>query len=377
MTRSTVVWIALFILAAPASAQTQSGGNTAFLYEHYSFESGLAYKAVSELTLPLTLSMYLSNRASLTLSGGLTRVSLTGDPAEGLEDQEISGIIDTEARLVVDLVPDRINFLATAVLPTGMEALEVDEEAIISALSSQVIGYSTAQLGGGGRVGAGLVGAFPVGEMALGLAGTYTHSLAYNPVLGQPTEWKPGGEIRIRAGLEGTVAPQSYLRVATIFASRQADQLGGTSRGGVGNQFHIYAALNQGLESSSLTLYLFDSYRSAPQIEATSLGAVQVPKGNLLALGAKLEIPVARETRLIPKAEFRRLSDAARDAIGNGSLESAGSTFRVGADLKHPLNERLALVLEANGLFGSVGAGDGTTVGVTGFRGGLHLEYRR
>jgi hypothetical protein len=304
-------------------------------------------------------------------------VSLTGDPSEGVEDQEVSGIVDTEARLVVDLVPDRLSFLATGVAPTGMEALELGEEAIVSALSSQVIGFSTTRLGSGGSAGAGLVGAIPVGQMALGLAGNYTQSFGYSPVVGQDAEWKPGGEIRIRAGVEGTVAPQSYLRVAAIFASRQADELDGTAGEKVGSVFHFYASLNQGLESSSLTLYFFDSYRSAPQIEATSIGAVQMPKGNLLALGAKLEIPVARETRLIPRAELRRLTEAPRDETGDGSMESAGSTFRVGADLKHPLNQNLALVLEVNGLFGSVGAGNGNTVGVSGFRGGLHLEYRR
>ncbi|NNM05301.1 MAG: hypothetical protein HKO65_09375 [Gemmatimonadetes bacterium] len=377
MMRSTVVSIALFSLVMPASAQTQVGGNGAFLYEKYSFDSGLAYTDVSELTIPLTFSTYLGNKALFTLSTGATRVSLTGNPSAGLQDQEVSGIIDTEARLVLDLVPDRVSFLATAVAPTGIEALQIDEEAVLTALSSQVIGFSTTRLGGGGRAGAGFIGAFPVGDMALGVAGSYTHSLAYSPLVGQTSEWKPGGEIRIRAGLEGTVAPQSYLRVAAIFAARQADELDGDRLGEVGSQVHIYGSLNQGLQSSTLTLYMYDSYRSAPQIEATSIGAVRLPKGNLLALGAKLEIPIARQTRLIPKAEFRRLTEAPRDETGDGSLEAAGSTFRVGVDLKHPLHQTLALVFEANGLFGNVGAGNGNTVGVSGFRGGLHLEYRR
>jgi hypothetical protein len=377
MMRSTVVSIALFMVCAPAAGQSQSGANTAVLYEQYGFDSGLGYTDVSELTVPLTFSTYLSNWALFTLSGGFTRVSLTGDPSEGVEDQEISGVIDTEARLVVDLVPERLSFLATAVAPTGMESLELGEEAIVSALSSQVIGFSTTRLGSGGRAGGGLVGAFPVGRMALGLAGSYTQSFGYSPVVGQSAEWKPGGEVRIRAGIEGTVAPQSYLRVAAIFASRQADELDGVAGEKVGSMVHFYASLNQGLESSSLTLYFFDSYRSAPQIEATSIGAVQMPKGNLLALGAKLEIPVARETRLIPRAELRRLTEAPRDETGDGTMESAGSTFRVGADLRQPLNQNLALVVELNGLFGSVGAGYGNTVGVSGFRGGLHLEYRR
>jgi hypothetical protein len=37
----------------------------------------------------------------------------------------------------------------------------------------------------------------------------------------------------------------------------------------------------------------------------------------------------------------------------------------------------IALVLEANGLFGNVGKGDGATTDVSGFRVGLHLQIRR
>jgi hypothetical protein len=69
--------------------------------------------------------------------------------------------------------------------------------------------------------------------------------------------------------------------------------------------------------------------------------------------------------------------EAPRDGTGEGGLESAGSTFRVGADLRYPLTGNLALVAEGNGLFGNVGDGEGSTVGVNGFRAGLHLEVRR
>ena len=373
----TLFFIALLALPAPALSQMREGGNLAVLYESYSFDDGLGYSDISELTLPLTVSADLGGRAWLTLSSGFTSIRLTGDPAFGREDQEMSGLVDTEARAVVELIPGRLNFLATATAPTGMEAMEIGEEVILSALSSQVMGLSTTNLGGGGRAGGGFVGAIPVGRMALGLAGTYTHSMAYNPVVGQDTEWKPGGEIRLRAGLEGTVSTGRYLRLTAIFASRQSDQLDGQDRGEVGQQFHIYGALNQSLGTSSLTLYAFDSYRSAPQIEATSVGALWVPKGNLAALGAKMEIPVGRQSRLVPKAEFRTYSEAPRAEGGSGSMESAGTTFRLGADFKQPLRPGLALVVEANGLFGNVGAGEGSTVGVRGFRGGIHLEYRR
>jgi hypothetical protein len=222
-----------------------------------------------------------------------------------------------------------------------------------------------------------MVGAIPVGDMALGLAATYTHSLAYTPVVGQTAEWKPGGEVRVRAGIEGNPGPDTYLRVAGIFATRQKDQIDGSSSGGLGNQIHGYAALNQRIQSSTFTVYFTDSYRSAPQIEATPVGAVRVPKGNLMALGAKVEIPVSREIRVIPQAEYRRLAEAPRDQTGSGALESAGSTVRIGADLKVPLSPGFALVLEGNGLFGHVASMDGGELGVSGFRGGVHLELRR
>ena len=229
MMRPAMVLVGLVLLVTPAAAQLQTGGNSAFVYEQYSFDSGLAYLR----------DVCGSRPAALPLPGPGRRCRRTGplagagDPDVGLDDKEIAGIIDTEARLVVDLIPDRLSLLATGVLPTGIEALEVQEEAILAALSSPVIGFSTTRLGGGGRVGGGLVGALPVGQMALGLAGTYTHSVGYSPVLGHDMEWQPGAEIRLRAGLEGTVGPQSYLGCPTIFASRQADKLDGEEQGEV------------------------------------------------------------------------------------------------------------------------------------------------
>jgi hypothetical protein len=377
MKRLTVVLIGLLVSVQGLPAQSGTEVNSAVLFEKYSFDSGLSYSEVSELTVPLTFTAPLGGAARFTISGGFTRVSVTGSSSGGQGDQEISGLFDTEARLVVSVVPDRLNLLLTAVAPTGMEALEIEEEAILTALSSQVIGFSTTSLGSGGGAGAGFVGALPVGDMALGLAGSYTHALAYSPVVGQTGEWKPGGQLRLRAGLEGSVGPRSYLRLAAIFGSRQNDQIDGEEMGGLGNQIHAYVSLNQGIESGALTLYAINSYRSAPQIESTAVGAVRLPKGNLLALGARFEFPVARDARLVPRVELRRLTEAERTGTGDGSLESAGSTLRIGADLRIPLSPAFALVAEGNGLFGNVGDGEGSTVNVNGFRAGLHLEVRR
>ena len=372
-----LVFAALAFLTPGMPGQERIAANGAVLFERYSFDSGLPYSDVSETTVPFTVTAPLGGRTLVTVSGGFTSIRLTGNEGSGFVDQEISGLVDTEARLTVELLPDRLNLLLTAAAPTGTEAFELEEGAVLSALSNEVIGFSTMNLGMGGRAGAGVVGAWPLGNMALGLAGSYTHSVAYSPVVGRPVEWKPGDEVRIRAGIEGTVAPETYLRIAGIFATRQEDEIDGEASGGLGNQLHAYVAVNHRIQASALTLYLANSYRSAPQVESTPVGAVRVPKGNILALGGKVEIPVTRVGRLIPTVEYRRLAEAPRDETGGGSLESAGSTLRLGSSFRLPIGSGTALVFEGSGLFGNVADPDGGDVGVSGFRGGLHLEVRR
>ncbi|MGD2122417.1 MAG: hypothetical protein PVJ76_11765 [Gemmatimonadota bacterium] len=377
MMRSAVATVVFLLVGSGLHGQAPIDLHTGLLFEKYDFDDGLAFSGVSQLSVPVTFSTGLGNRGELTLSSGLTKIDLTASETGGEADRSLSGIVDTEARVVLHLVPDRFSLLLTAVAPTGIEALEVEEGPILTALSSQVVGFSTTSLGTGGAGGAGFAAAFPAGEMAFGVSASYTQALAYAPVLGQDSEWKPGGELRIRAGLEGPVGTRSYLRVASVFAKRQKDQVDGIDQGSVGNRIHAYVALNTGVGSGTLTLYAFDSYRSAPQLEATPVGQAILPKGNLLALGGKAAIPIGRETRLMPRLEVRRLTEAPRDGAGDGSMDSAGSTIRLGADLRQPLSPRFALVLEANGLFGDVGDTEGGLVSVNGFRGGIHLEFRQ
>ena len=138
-------------------------------------------------------------------------MSLTADPSAGFGDQEVSGVIDTEARMVLDLVPDRFSLLPAAVAPTGIEALEVEGGAILTALSSQVIGFSTTRLGGGAG-GAGFRGCPSRRGDGSGSRASYTHSLAYTPVLGpargMETRRRIQGQGRTRGDRGATELPE-------------------------------------------------------------------------------------------------------------------------------------------------------------------------
>ncbi|NNF39255.1 MAG: hypothetical protein HKN71_11360 [Gemmatimonadetes bacterium] len=367
---------AALLLATVLHGQSPTGWRSAVLMERYDFDAGLTYEAVTQATLPLTATADLGDRTRLVVSGGFTWARLTPGDAE-IPEAEIRGPVDTEARLLVTLIPERLTLLVSGVVPTGTEALEVDELDVAGALVNRAIGYAVPNLGSGGQAGVGFVGAVPWDDMALGLGATYVHAVAYAPVPGQNEHWKPGGQWRFRGGVEGPVGPRTYLRATTELGLRGEDSFDDDAVGTAGRTVHGYVSVNHGTDSGSLTVYVMDSYRSAPQVEATSLGPVRMPRGNLFAVGGRMEFRLGGALHLVPRVEYRNLREALADAETTGSLDPAGSTLRLGSDLRVAIGSGLGLVFEANGLFGNVGDGVGSTVGVRGLRAGVHLAVLR
>jgi hypothetical protein len=348
------------------------------LYESYSFDGAFAVggapavSAISQMSVPLTVAVPLGAWANLTASGGLVRVETS--PVSGSDPIEsVSGPTDTEVRLEVQLVPDRLLFIATGAAPTGQGSLEAQQTAVLTVLVRDVLGFSTRSLGSGGYYGGGLAGAVQAGRMALGLAGTYTQFGSYEPVVGTNRQLAPAGEVRLRAGLEGPVGNGGYLRVAGIFGRRGQDRINGEAVVGSSNRFATYLSYDGRLGSGSLLAYAYDLYRAGAQFE----GATLLPKANLVAAGLQATLPVGRNTRLSPRVELRRSDQAVG---GAAQLDKLGTSFRFGADLRQRLADGVTFVIEANGLVGDVvgeldAAGD--AIGISGYRFGAHLEISR
>lgn len=369
-------------LVAPVAlgAQARIRANTAAFFESYKFGTGLVFSQVSELTIPLGVSVQLGALGNIALSSGYARVDLkTADPAQ-LSDQQISGLTDTEVRLSVNVLPGKLVALVTGAVPTGVKTVQLEELSILGAISSDVIGFAASNLGNGGSLGGGFAGALPVGRFAIGVGATVKQPLGYTPVLGEPDQLTPGNEIRFRAGVEGPLARRTYLRAAGILARTAKDRVaapdaGGTltesTKHGVGNRFIGYLSVNQGIGPASITLYGFDVFRGDPQIEQTAVGAAVLPRGNLIALGGRLDISVGRATSVSPRGEYR-LSTAAPDTATT-ALRRLGQSARVGLDLRHQVSRAMALVLQGDGMRGHV-IQAGARVNVEGFRAALHLE---
>jgi len=368
--RLSVTVMLASLVSAPLQAQdVQIRGATFF--ESYSFDEGLGFDRVSEISIPIGVNVALGRYGSIALSSGYASVSVvpTDDAAE---DVVISGTLDTEVRLSIDLIPGRLVALFTGTVPTGVTSLEQDQLPVLGVIASDLVGFSSATLGAGGNVGGGFVGAVPVGKMALGFGATFRRPMTYEPFDGQTTEVRPGAEVRVRGGLEGPLGRRTYLRVAGVFARRGNDVVDGIDQNGVGNRIIGYIALNQGVGATSVTAYIYDIYRGNPQIEETAAGAALLPKGNLFVGGARVDIGVGARTTLTPRAEYR-LSNAAPFDNPDGSLEKLGTTARFGLDLRHRVSPVFAFVVQGGGLVGTLNQAT-TDFGISGYRAALHLE---
>jgi hypothetical protein len=367
----------LLALAAPALAQGRLSARTAVLYESYSFGSGLVFDRVSEMTVPLGLSYSLGRLGSIALSTGYASVSLrSADPAQ-LANQSVSGLLDTETRLSLNVVPGKVVALLTGAVPTGTKTVQLDELSVLGAISSDVVGFAASNLGSGGNVGGGFAAALPVGRWAAGFGATLRQPMSYQPVVGESEQLKPGSDVRLRAGMEGPLARRTYLRTAAILARTSKDRINfsgvDSTRNGVGNRLITYLSVNQGFSAFSVTVYGFDVLRGDPQIEQTAVGAARLPRGNLLALGGRLDWPVGPATTVSPNLEWR-VSAASADSAAAGQLRRLGASLRFGADVRRRLTPSASLVLQGGGTSGYVVQG-GSRVHLSGYRAALHLEF--
>lgn len=365
---------ALALPGQPASSQVSVGVRGAAVFESYDLSPSLDSMVdnVSELSVPLVATAQIGRRARLTLATGYARVSVRN---QAQETSEITGLLDTKLRLEFQALRDRVTLFTTSSFPTATATLGSDAIPLLGVLASDVVGFAAPTLGAGGAVGGGIAVAVPVGGMALGLASSFSANGTYEPIEGQASEFRPGAELRVRAGIEGPVARRSFLRISGVFARRGNDEINGASATSIGNRFSGYLFLEQGLGSSTLVLYAFDMFRADAGLESTPVGTTLLNRGNVFVAGAQWSFPFSSGTAFAPRVELR---DSRSEVDGEGSgLKRLGRTARFGADLSQRLGGRLTGVLRADGLVGNVAHTSlGGDADIRGYRLTLQVEAR-
>jgi hypothetical protein len=357
--------------AAPLAAQGPTAGvgtvaRTGVVLDAYVFGSGYAFDHVVEWTVPFSLSHRLGPSLTVDLSSGFAYASA----ATTSGSLEASGATDTDVRVSWSAVSGHLIVSVAGTLPTGRTAVDTSSVPLLSALATEVLNFTTASFGTGGGVTAGFATAFTLGERwAGGLGGSYRWRASYTPVAGGG-ELAPGGEGRVRLGAEGPVGGGGYFRGAAVYATSGADTLGTGSRSASGPRFLLYSGLSLPAGRSSLSLYAYDRYRFGPS--AADSTVVQVPRGNVLAVGARLERPLSPALSIAPNVEFRHELAGAT----TGSLGLLGWLVRPGVDVRYRTSGALTALVQGHVAFGRL-ADNGRSVSLMGPRAVVLLEWAR
>ncbi len=359
------------LVGARLTAQVYPDVHSAVIYETYDFDEGLEFGRLSEITIPVGIGVPLGRWGSLALSSAWVNVELKS--ADGGAIQRLKGIVDTDVRFSVNVLPGRLMLLAGGVIPTGIQTVDGTDLGILAAIASDVIGLATNDLGAGGSAGFGFAGAVPVGKLALGISSTVNTNFAYQPVSDTTARLRPGNVLKVRAGLEGPLARRSYFRLAGVVSVSSKDQIDSSPVNSAGNRLTGYLSFNQGMGSTTLILYAFDVYRTDPHIQSTALGTAALPPGNLFGAGLRWDILVGRMWTLTPRTEFRN-SQLAPFETPDAPLELAGRSLRAGVDVTSRATPWLTIALQADGLTGFI-VEEGQRVGMTGFRVAVHGEF--
>jgi hypothetical protein len=363
----------LCLCAAPLAAQGPTSGvgsaaRTGIVVDAYSFGSPYAFDHVVEWTIPVSLVHWFGPRFAVDLSSSYAHASATTTSGS----LELSGATDTDVRASWTAVPSHLILTVAGTLPTGTKAVSDSSVPLLSALATELFGFTTSRFGTGGGVTGGFGTAFKVGDRwALGVGGSYRWYARYTAVAGGGA-LEPGSEGRARFGLEGPIGGGGYLRGAVVYATSGADTLGTGSRSASGARFLVYSGLSLPAGRGSLSLYAYDRYRFRPRGYDSTV--VQVPRGNVLALGARLERPLSPAVSLAPNVEFR--DELVGGGGATGGLRLLGWLVRPGVDLRYRASGEMTILVQGQTAVGRV-ADNGSSVSLVGPRVVVLLEWAR
>lgn len=355
---------------APAVAAAQAAttvARTGVYFESYSFGDGLAFNRISELTIPVTVTQRLGDRLVLDIGTAFASASVQYAGGGSIDH---SGLIDTDLRATISVIPGKLVFNFVGTIPTGATTVPDTTIPLFGATATDLLAFTTPGFGAGGGASGGMATAFRLGSSwAIGAGASYRYGASYTPVR-NGGELTPGGEIRARLGIEGPFGGGRYFRGALVYTTTGANDIGPGEQSRIGDRVLVYGAASMPFGRSNLVVYGWDMRRlRARNYDAP--GTISVPRGNVLALGARLERPMSPRATLVPLIEFRHELTGPTDR-----MELLGYLVRTGADLRYQLSSRATGVLQAQLALGSL-QDEGTSISVVGPRLGVLIEWSR
>lgn len=341
---------------------------TGWEYRGYHFDPGLSVRSVSQWNMPLVLVAPLGRRMSLDLTSHL--VSGTVDTYGG-SGETLTGLTDTQLRLLYTLRRDRVVASLSLNLPTGKHSVTTSAFQVSGAVGSNYLSFPVYSFGTAFGVTGGLAYAQQAGRWNLGFSGSVRYLGSYEPFSDQAISYAPGIEMRLRAGADRLLGSSGRMLLGLTTSTFSTDEFTGTGTISSGTykpgiRFIADAGFLRVFGRSTVTLAMWDFYRSAGDRDSVSDTA---SRENVLNVELRYARPVGTRVQIEPMLGFRQWSPA--DYRG-GRLYSAGITTRVG------LNDRLSANVSGRLDTGWIYAKDrGPSTDLTGTGFSLWLRYQR
>jgi hypothetical protein len=362
--------LALVAAVIPAAAFPQAAAVVArsgAYFESYRFGDGLAFRRITEFTIPVSMTQRVGQRLVIDISTAFASASIQS--AGGPGTIEHSGLVDTDLRASVALIPGRLLMNLVATVPTGAATVPDTTIPLLGATATDVLGFTTPGFGSGGGMSAGFAYATRLsGDWAVGTGASYRHGMSYVPLRGSSATLTPGAEFRGRLGIEGPFGGGKYFRGALIYTATGDNTLSGTGRSAIGDRVLAYGALSLPVARAQLSIYGWEMRRLRAR-DWDVPGTISVPRGNVLTLGARLDRPLGARATLVPLFEFRHELTGPRP-----TMTLLGYLLRAGSDLRYRISDRATGVVQAQLAFGSLRVFT-NRVSVAGPRLGAVLEW--
>jgi hypothetical protein len=370
--RKAALPLLMFAAGPMLAAQVPPDGGgtrarTGVVFETYGLGEGLAFSRITELVIPVSVTQSFGRRVSLDISTAYARAAVRTPDG----DIDVAGLVDSDVRAAVTVIPGRLVLTLVGTLPTGVATVPDTTVPLFGATATDLFGFMVPSFGGGGGVAAGFASAFPLGgAWAIGTGASYRMLGKYVPVEGGG-ELTPGAEGRVRFGVEGPLGGGKYFRGALTYSLNQHDKISGGDPSITGDRALLYASLNLPVGRRALSLYAWNMHRFLPRAaSSTYADATQVPRGNVLVLGARLDAPASPSLAVSPSIELRH------ELSGGDTLRVLGYLVRPGVQLRYRAGERAALVAGVHYAFGQL-RDEGVTVWTHGPRLSLMFDWAR
>jgi hypothetical protein len=255
-------------------------------------------------------------------------------------------------------------------LPTGQHSVSTSQFAIAGSVGSNFLSFPVSSFGTAFGVTGGLAYALPAGAWNVGLSGSVRYVGSYSPFSDQGVSYKPGLEMRLRAGADRVIGQSSRVLLGLTTSTFSSDEFTGSGTfSGLtykpGLRFIGDAAYLRVIGRSTLTFSAWDYLRAAGDTNSVSNPD---SKENVFNAEVRFAHPVAPRLTLEPLVSFRQWSPS--DYRG-GRLYSGGLAAR------YTINDRLSASLDGRLSSGWVYVRTRGRANLTGTGLQLFLRYQR